>query len=92
MVGSEGAWTDIPDRDFARSPRSLDGANTQSLMVYVDDVSAHLAPAKAHDASIVKDLAVSEYGEEYWADQGYAYEDIEGHTWHFAQRLRTKGA
>jgi uncharacterized glyoxalase superfamily protein PhnB len=92
MVGGEGAWSGIPGRDFARSPRSLDGANTQSLMVYVDDVAAHLAQAQAHGAVIVKELAISDYGEEYWADQGYACEDLEGHTWYFAQRLRTKGA
>jgi uncharacterized glyoxalase superfamily protein PhnB len=32
-------------RAARRSPRSLDGANTQSLFVYVDDVDAHCARA-----------------------------------------------
>ena len=91
MVGGEGAWKNKPERSFARSPRSLEGANTQSLMVYVDDVAAHFSQAQAAGARILTELMESDYGEEYWADRGYSCEDLEGHTWYFAQRLRTKG-
>lgn len=91
MVGGEGGWHSLPERSFARSPRSLGNANTQSLMVYVDDVRAHHDRAVASGALVFKPLAVSDYGEEYWADEGYGCEDLEGHTWYFAQRLRTKG-
>jgi uncharacterized glyoxalase superfamily protein PhnB len=34
-------------------------------------------------------MAVSDYGEDYWADRGYEAMDPEGHRWWFAQRLRS---
>ncbi|HMI38054.1 MAG TPA: VOC family protein, partial [Steroidobacteraceae bacterium] len=37
----------------AASPLSVDGANTQQLMIYVDDVEAHCARARAAGARIV---------------------------------------
>ena len=70
------------------SPRSLQGANTQSLFLYVDDIDAHCARARAAGAKILTEPTVSDYGEEYWADRGYEAEDPEGHRWWFAQRLR----
>jgi uncharacterized glyoxalase superfamily protein PhnB len=82
MVGAAGG------QPFCRSPRSVDG-NTQSLMVFVDDVEAHCAHARAAGAQIVREPAVSDYGDEYWADRAYQTVDCEGHYWWFAQRLRT---
>ena len=70
------------------SPRSVQGANTQSLFLYVDDVEAHCARARAAGAKILKEPSVSDYGEEYWSDNGYGAEDLEGHVWWFAQRVR----
>lgn len=72
-----------------RTPAAIGGGNTQSLMVYVDDAEAHLAQARAHGATIVKELATSDYGEEYWTDRGYGCTDLDGHLWWFQQRLRT---
>ena len=40
MVGQAGL---TPGRTYPRSPQGVDGANTQSLMVYVDDADAHCA-------------------------------------------------
>jgi uncharacterized glyoxalase superfamily protein PhnB len=74
---------------LARSPKSLGGACTQALFMYVDDIQAHYERACAAGAKITRELAVSDYGAEYWADRGYAVTDPEGHNWHFAQRLRT---
>jgi uncharacterized glyoxalase superfamily protein PhnB len=71
-----------------RSPRSFQGANTQSVMLYIDDVDAHCARARAAGAKIVIEPLVSDYGEEYWADRCYQAEDPEGHLWWFAQRMR----
>jgi uncharacterized glyoxalase superfamily protein PhnB len=79
-------------RAAKRSPRSLDGANTQSLFVYVDDVDAHCERARAHGAAIVSEPSVHDYGDEHWADRGYEALDCEGHGWWFAQRLRTRGS
>src|SRR5215813_6943975 len=43
MVGNSGGSSTRPKPLPGRSPRGLGGANTQSIMVYVDDVEAHCA-------------------------------------------------
>jgi uncharacterized glyoxalase superfamily protein PhnB len=72
----------------ARSPRSLAGAATQALFIYVDDIEAHYTQALAAGAVVARELATVDYGAQYWTDRGYTVLDPEGHTWHFAQRLR----
>ena len=72
-----------------RTPGEVGGANTQNIMVYVDDVDAHLARASAAGAKISMELATHDYGEEYWTDRGYGCIDIGGHHWWFAERVRT---
>jgi uncharacterized glyoxalase superfamily protein PhnB len=67
------------------------GGITQSLMLYVDDVDAHCARARAHGANISTEPEDHDYGDEHWADRSYSAVDPEGHLWIFAQRLRTKG-
>ena len=62
--------------------------NTQNLMLYVDDVDAHCATARAAGARIVDEPSLHDYGEEYWADRSYGVLDPEGHVWWFAQRVR----
>ena len=84
QAGSEGKAS------FRSSPRSLGGANTQNMMVYVDDVEAHCERARAAGAKIVSEPETHDYGEDYWADRGYECEDIGGHHWWFYQRLRSK--
>jgi uncharacterized glyoxalase superfamily protein PhnB len=74
---------------YARSPRSLDGANTQNMMIYVDDVMAHYERARAAGATIVSEPAVTDYGPDYWMDRGYETADPEGHHFWFYQRLRS---
>ena len=79
------------DRDkwpYRRNPASLGGANTQNLMVYVDDVQAHCGRARAAGARITYEPKVSDYGEDYWSDLSYEAEDLGGHRWWFTQRLR----
>jgi uncharacterized glyoxalase superfamily protein PhnB len=71
-----------------QSPRAFGGANTQNLMIYVDDLDAHLARAKEAGARITMEPKVSDYGEEYWSDRSYQAEDPDGHRWYFSQRLR----
>ncbi len=84
MVGQTGR------RPFCRSPRSVGGC-TQSVMVYVDDVDAHAARAKAAGAQIFEEPAVHDYGDQYWSDRAYGAIDPEGHHWWFCQRLSTRG-
>ncbi len=68
------------------------GCNTQNLMLYVDDVDAHCARARAAGAKVVDEPAVHDYGEAYWADRSYGVLDPEGHLWWFTQRLRSAQA
>ena len=71
-----------------RSPASVEMANTQSLMVFVDDVDAHCAHARERGAQIVDEPADHDYGEDYWTDRSYGAVDPEGHMWWFTQRMR----
>jgi uncharacterized glyoxalase superfamily protein PhnB len=82
MVG--GAGTNA----YRKSPRSIGGANTQTLFVYVDDVEAHFTRAQGAGATIVSEPKTTDYGEEYWADRTYQAQDLEGHHWWFSQRVR----
>jgi uncharacterized glyoxalase superfamily protein PhnB len=60
-----------------------------NLMIYVDDVEAHCAKARAAGAKIVVEPKTTDYGEGYWADRGYECVDPGGHHWWFCQRLRS---
>jgi uncharacterized glyoxalase superfamily protein PhnB len=72
---------------FRKSPGSLGGANTQNIMVFVDNADAHCEQARAAGAKIVSEPKTTDYGEDYWTDRGYECEDVEGHHWWFIQRL-----
>ena len=92
MVGSAGGKSDRPVPLPCRSPRSLGGANTQTLCICVDDVDEHCERARAAGARIVEEPSTQDYGEEYWADRTYRAEDLEGHHWWFMQRVREPNA
>ena len=64
------------------------GGNTQGLAVFVDDVDAHYAKAKAEGAVIFRELKTDDYGDDYWADRTYGALDCEKHQWFFMQRVR----
>lgn len=76
------------NRPHYTSPREA-GGNTQSLMVFVDDVESHAANAVKHGARVFEEMRVSDYGKEYWSDRSYGAVDLEGHHWWFTQRLAT---
>jgi uncharacterized glyoxalase superfamily protein PhnB len=73
---------------FRRAPDDVSGANTQNLMVYVDDIEAHCQRAKAAGATITQEIATHDYGEDYWVDRSYGCRDIGGHHWWFSERIR----
>src|SRR6266576_4362547 len=50
----------------------------QGVYVYVEDVDAHYARAKAAGAEIVMELEDTDYG-----SRGYSVRDLEGHLWSF---------
>jgi uncharacterized glyoxalase superfamily protein PhnB len=76
------------EASYRRSPRSIGGANTQNMALYVDDVEAHYQQARAAGATMITEPATTDYGESYWSDRGYEAEDLEGHHWWFIQRMR----
>jgi uncharacterized glyoxalase superfamily protein PhnB len=83
LTGSE----DRPGKHTEKSPRSLGGANTQSLCLYVDDVDAHCAHAVSCGAKVSRPPTTTDYGEDYWVDRSYGCFDPEGHHWWFMHRL-----
>jgi uncharacterized glyoxalase superfamily protein PhnB len=74
-------------RAHFRSPAGV-GGNTQAIMMIVDDVDAHCARAVQHGAKVFQELAVNDYGPEYWTDRTYGAIDCGGHHWWFVQRLK----
>jgi uncharacterized glyoxalase superfamily protein PhnB len=88
MVGQESPDSPRHWQSTMRSPKSLGGAATQSIMFFVDDADAHCAHARSHGANIVEEPATHDYGEDHWADRSYAALDLDGHVWWITQRLR----
>ncbi len=74
-------------REWRQSPKSLGGANTQTLCFYIDDVDAHCEHARKRGATIAQEPKTTDYGEGYWVDRSYEAIDPEGHHWWFMQRL-----
>lgn len=78
MVCSE--WPDLP----WASPVSVDGRNTQSMHVQLQDgIDAHCERALAAGAVIVR-----EPSDQFYGDRVYAVRDPEGHVWNFGQTIR----
>src|ERR1700683_3213222 len=50
MIAQESPDAPRPWKRSLRSPRSVEGANTQSLMFYVDDADSHCAHARSREA------------------------------------------
>jgi uncharacterized glyoxalase superfamily protein PhnB len=94
MIGTAGAHSPEKaayQKDFA-SPKALGGRTTQTLAIFVDDVDAHCARARASGAKIIREPRTEDYGAEYWADRSYGATDPEGHLWWFMQRVRDKNS
>ena len=77
MVG--GQWS-----EWAKSPRSLSGANTQCVRVQLTaGIDEHCERARAAGARIVQEPETQFYG-----DRTYRCVDLEGHHWTFAQTVQ----
>jgi uncharacterized glyoxalase superfamily protein PhnB len=88
MVSNSGLNPRHPEFPPGASPRSIGGANTQTLMLYIDSVDDHFTRAKAAGATILDEPKVHDYGDDYWSDRSYGALDCEGHMWWFTERLR----
>jgi uncharacterized glyoxalase superfamily protein PhnB len=77
MVGSE--WA-----DFASSPSSIGGKNTQLLHVHMKDgIDTHCERSRAMGAVIMQEPT-----DQFYGDRSYRARDPEGHVWTFAQTVR----
>lgn len=79
MVGSE--WS-----DHHRSPKSVNGKNTQSVHVQLgpgEDIDAHCEHAREAGAEIIQEPETQFYG-----DRTYRARDPEGHVWTFSLTVR----
>ena len=91
MVAQEDRQSTRDWKRSFRSPKSLDGAATQNIMLFVDEVDAHCAQARAAGARIIEEPATHDYGADYWTDRSYGALDLEGHLWWAVQRIRSPG-
>jgi len=89
MVAQEDPQSAKAWKRALRSPKSVQGAMTQSLMFFVDDADAHCAHARKSGADIAVEPETQDYGVDHWADRSYAAVDPEGHLWWVTQRLRS---
>ena len=71
-------------RDGEKSPSQF-GFGTQSFTIFLDDVDAHYARAKAAGAKIREQPHETEYGE-----YQYAAEDLDGHHWLFSRHIKDR--
>jgi uncharacterized glyoxalase superfamily protein PhnB len=76
MIGRAGE-----ERHGLHSPLDV-GAATAMVNVYVHDIDTHCRRAEAEGARIVTPLE-----DMFWGDRRYEALDLEGHRWHFAERL-----
>ena len=77
MIGAE--WA-----EWARSPASIGGVNTQTTHVdLTGDVDAHCERARAAGATIA-----AEPEDQFYGDRTYRAVDLEGHVWTFSSRVR----
>jgi uncharacterized glyoxalase superfamily protein PhnB len=79
MVGSE--WS-----DERKSPKSINGKNTQNIHVQLaegDDIDAHCVRARTAGAEIIMEPETQFYG-----DRTYRAKDPEGHVWTFAVTVK----
>jgi uncharacterized glyoxalase superfamily protein PhnB len=78
MIGGE--WA-----DFAASPISVAGNNTQSVHVQLDDnIDQHCEIARAAGAQILQEPT-----DQFYGDRTYRARDFEAHVWTFGQTVRT---
>jgi PhnB protein len=76
MIGRAGE-----ERHGLHSPLEV-GASTALVNVYVHDIDTHYRRAESEGVRIVTPLE-----DMFWGDRRYEALDLEGHRWHFAERM-----
>ncbi len=70
-----------PESDFGKmtaTPVEVNGLNTQTVYIIIDEIDAHYKNAKANGAEIIMDIKDEDYG-----GRGYSCKDPEGYIWSF---------
>ncbi|MBT8294226.1 MAG: glyoxalase, partial [Eudoraea sp.] len=75
MLGSE---NDNEYGKFIKTPKDLNGINTQTPYIIVEEIDDHYSRAIAAGARIALDLKDEDYG-----GRGYSCQDPEGYIWNF---------
>ena len=75
MLGSE---NDNEYGKLLRTPKDLNGLNTQAPYIIVENIDEHYKKAVQEGAEIVIEIKDEDYG-----GRGYTCRDIEGHIWNF---------
>ena len=87
MLGNPGSHYESPRRHRERCAAAAKWSEVPFVVdgvhAYVDDVDAHFEHARAAGARILSEVEDTPFG-----DRHYRVEDLEGHRWMFAQKLR----
>ncbi|AXT20774.1 glyoxalase [Flavobacteriaceae bacterium AU392] len=75
MLGSE---NDSEYDKFVKTPKDLNGINTQTPYIIVEEIDDHYNRAIAAGATIILDIKDQDYG-----GRGYSCKDPEGYIWNF---------
>jgi uncharacterized glyoxalase superfamily protein PhnB len=75
MLGSE---IDNEYGKFVKTPKDLNGINTQTPYIIVEEIDKHYQRAITGGAKIILDIKDEDYG-----GRGYSCQDPEGHIWNF---------
>ena len=75
MIGSQ---SDNEYDKLVKTPKDLDGINTQAPYIIVEDIDEHYQRAIAAGAKIAMDIKDEDFG-----GQGYSCQDPEGFLWNF---------
>ena len=75
MLGSE---KDSEFDKFVKTPKDLDGFNTQTAYIVVEDIDDHYRIARDHGAEVILAIKDQDYG-----GRGYSCQDPEGYLWNF---------
>ena len=73
MLGSE---IDNEYGKFVKTPKDLNGINTQSVYIIVEEIDEHYRRAINTGAEIIMDIKDEDYG-----GRGYSCQDPEGYIW-----------
>jgi uncharacterized glyoxalase superfamily protein PhnB len=63
---------------FIKTPKDLNGINTQTQYIIVEEIDKHYKRAITGGAKIIIDIKDEDYG-----GRGYSCQDPEGHIWNF---------